>query len=228
MQQMPSLKTVTLADGVEKRLIEYIQQKHLMPGDPLPKEEEIEKNLQVSRNIVREGISRLKSLGLIESRRHRGMVVAKPAPFATIRKLMEANIFTEEEYCELMRLRIVLELGMADYIFERKTAENMSVLRKLAESEAPIYPSEVEFHSYLFNIGGNRIAANFREILMAVFSKFKNESRSIPESTVTHIDICDALEFGSAADFHSVLHAHFKNIEPVLGNTAVKKSFGNP
>ena len=70
---LEALRSQTLADGVENSLLEYIRGNNMQIGDTLPKEEDLAESLGVSRHIVREGISRLKALGLVESRKKRGM-----------------------------------------------------------------------------------------------------------------------------------------------------------
>lgn len=54
----------TMPDIVEMRLREYLKQKSLKPGDPLPKEVDLAESLGVSRNVVREALSRLRMLGM--------------------------------------------------------------------------------------------------------------------------------------------------------------------
>lgn len=62
------LSTTTLADQVEEKIIEYIKENHLTPGDSLPNEMQFSEMLGISRNVVREAMSRLRMLGLIQSR----------------------------------------------------------------------------------------------------------------------------------------------------------------
>ena len=213
MEQIQSLKSVTLADRVEDSLLHYIRRTGLKPGEVFPKEEELASRLNVSRHIVREGISRLKTLGLIESRRHRGMVLTRPDTFGTVAKLARAKIFTENEYAEFVQLRAVMELGMVDFIYERKTPEAIAELRKIASvSTNSCYSDEDErlFHGKLFTIGGNRIADKFREVLASVFnhSPKLGEKSSAPALTPTHQDICDALEYGSCEKFRETMKQH--------------------
>jgi DNA-binding FadR family transcriptional regulator len=59
----------TLADTVEGRLRQFIRKRGFHPGDALPKETELAAQLDVSRNVVREALSRLRMLGIVESRR---------------------------------------------------------------------------------------------------------------------------------------------------------------
>jgi len=214
MNSFGELQTVTLADGVENRLLEYMQKASLNPGDPLPKEEELALHLNVSRHIVREGVSRLKALGLIESRKKRGMVMKHPSAFTGLQKLAEAKLFNLRERKEFMELRVALELGMCDFIFARKTPEKIANLRKVAglpNSSVQKFDIEIDFHTCLMEIGGNQMASQFREILANVFKPVyeKNSHYDKMLRTPTHHEICDILEQGTFEAFHSVMRKHF-------------------
>ena len=68
----------TMADIVEVRLREYLKKKSFKPGDPLPNEMQLAESLGVSRNVVREALSRLRMLGMVETKKKRGMVLSRP------------------------------------------------------------------------------------------------------------------------------------------------------
>ena len=207
--------SVTLADGVENSLLEYMKSASLNPGDLLPREEDLAAQLKVSRHIVREGVSRLKALGLIESRKKRGMVMKRPNPFAGLKKIAKADLFSNRDQHEFMELRVALELGMCDYIFSRKTPKKLADLRKVAgepDSSVQEYGVEVEFHSSLMAIGGNQIASQFRSILVQVLKPVYERNWMTAVNmlqTPTHHQICDVLERGSAKEFHDMLRKHF-------------------
>ena len=65
-------KTSTLVDQVEERLINFIKESQLKPGDSLPNETQLSQEMGISRNVIREAMSRLRMLGLIQSRTKRG------------------------------------------------------------------------------------------------------------------------------------------------------------
>ncbi|MBQ6599523.1 MAG: FadR family transcriptional regulator [Lentisphaeria bacterium] len=211
MVELTELRSSTLADGVEDSLLAYIRRSGLNPGDLLPKEEELSEQLKVSRHIVREGVSRLKTLGLIESRKHKGMILTRPNVFAGVSKLAEARLFSENECREFMQIRAYMELGMAETIFRRKTPENLKELRALAGSRRkhPTLEEEIAFHSKLASIGGNVIGEQFLTILTSAFTYVfqKGTGRNV---TPFHADLCDALEGKSAPFFCKVMKAHFE------------------
>lgn len=214
MESLTCLKSVTLADGVENRLLEYIQNSGLQPGDLLPKEEDLAFRLSVSRHIVREGVSRLKALGMVESRKRKGMILRRPNAFAGVSKLAETKLFSAEECREFMGIRVVMELGMADFIFARKTPEQVAELRKVAGKPQSTQEMEVElaFHSKLFAIGGNGMANQFRHILFTSFEPVYGDRAFLRTKlkTPTHLEICDILEHGTKEEFYQILRAHFE------------------
>lgn len=214
MESLGVLRSQTLADGVEDVLLSYISRRQMEPGESLPGEDELAKRLQVSRHIVREGLSRLKSLGLIESRRRRGMVITRPNAFAGLQKLADAKWFSAVETHEFMELRVALELGMVDFIFARKTAEDLEALLGLAGPHRSFQEIdlEVDFHNRLFAISGNSMASQFRNILRSAFAPFvEHVLRPDTETrTPTHQELCEALAGGSADDFRQLLREHFR------------------
>ena len=211
MVELAELRSTTLADGVEDSLLAYIRRSNLTPGDLLPKEEELAEQLKVSRHIVREGVSRLKTLGLVESRKHKGMILTRPNVFAGVSKLAEARLFSENECREFMQIRVYMELGMAESIFRKKTPENLKELRALAgkRGKHPTMEEELAFHSKLVSIGGNTMGGEFLKILTTAFTYIFERGR---EKNITpfHLDLCDALEGDSWEMFYQTMKAHFK------------------
>ena len=211
MAELEELRSTTLADGVEDSLLHYIRRAGLAAGDALPKEQELAERLKVSRHVVREGLSRLKTLGMIDSRKRRGMTLARPNAFAGVSKLAEARLFSENERREMMGLRVVMELGMAEFVYRRRSPELVAELRNFAGDEQSYtdVSSEIEFHTRLFAIGGNAMANQFQHILATAFRVRAGEPPSNELRTPTHREICDALEHGTEAEFRRVLRAHF-------------------
>ena len=206
-------KPSTLADSVEECILQYVKNEQLEPGDMLPKEEEIAARLNVSRHIVREGISGLKTLGVIESRKRKGMFIRKRLnAFESVRKLAHASLFSKEECRQFMQIRVIMEMGMISYIWKNRTPEKIAELRLLAEKKEDRYfNNEIDFHSKLFSMSGNDIASQFQSILISAFSpNYHNHSKSSDDNTAAHLQICDALENGTVEDFRKLMEEHFK------------------
>ena len=73
-----SLQKITRAEELRLQLADEIVRGALRPGAPLD-ETDIARRFSVSRTPVREALRQLVASGLVESRAHRGAVVAQPS-----------------------------------------------------------------------------------------------------------------------------------------------------
>jgi len=215
------VNTLSLVDKVERSLMDYVSRADVNPGDAIPKELELSKNLGVSRTVVREAISRLRTLGLIKSLKHKGMVVTKPDVLSNFERVLKPTIIDEETLTDLFELRIVLEVGMGEFLFARKTAEDVRELEEIVsqekgKSDKGIFEIEEElrFHGKLYEISDNKTLKRFQEILLPVF-KFVNESEifrpaMIGDAPVTHKDLVQIIKFGTPEMFQNAMKKHLR------------------
>ena len=119
---------ITLVDQVEMRLMEYFNEHDLRPGSALPNEMELSESLGVARTVLREALSRLKMVGMIESRTRRGMVLSSPSLMGSIKRVVNPLWMTEETLLDMLEFRIVLEIGCVGSIFRNVTAEDIREL----------------------------------------------------------------------------------------------------
>ena len=207
---------ITLADAVQEKICEYISDNKMNAGDPLPKEEELSKVLQVSRNILREALGRLRILGLVETRKKKGMSVAQPDAFIGLEKMVATGIMSEEYRQELLEMRVILELGMSDYIFERKNENDIKELEAIVERENSkgidvyeLHRLDMTFHAKLYEIAGNNMLKRFQGILRPVFRSICEEAKkSSREAKTHHREICKVLRHGSLEEFRQIMRKH--------------------
>ncbi len=122
----------SLADKVEESLCQYFKDNKLVTGDSLPKETELAEGLGVSRNVIREALSRLRMLGIIETKKRKGMVLAEPDLLSGLRRVMDPGMLGDEAMKNLFELRLVLEVGMSDLLFARMTPKHLEELESIA------------------------------------------------------------------------------------------------
>ena len=115
----------TMADVVEIRLREYLKRKSFKPGDPLPKEVELAESLGVSRNVLREALSRLRMLGMVETKKKRGMILSRPDILGSFERVLDPLIIDESTLRDLFELRLTLEVGLADLLYSHRASNNL-------------------------------------------------------------------------------------------------------
>ena len=136
-ETLKSIDTSTLVDKVEASLVELLQSRKLGVGDVIPKEVELATTLGVSRTVIREALTRLRIMGLIESKKKKGSVITSPDLFGLMSKSMNPHILDQDTLKEIFEFRLVLEIGMADLLFFRVTKEDIAELREIVSNEPP-------------------------------------------------------------------------------------------
>ena len=214
---------MSLADQVEENLRQYFKENQLSPGDPLPKEIELAEALGVSRNIIREALSRLRMLGIIESKKRKGMVLAEPDLMSGLQRVLDPGILGNEAMRNIFELRLVLEVGMSDLLFSRKKPKDLQELEEIAQREAndPATKSlsvrlnyEIEFHGKLYEMSGNDTLRRFQAMLLPVFNymmELESKMDKKPEtSKISHFDLIETLRSGTPDEFRENMREHLK------------------
>lgn len=217
-----SIDTRSLVDKVEANLVELLQQRKLQVGDSIPKEIELAGTLGVSRTVVREAMLRLRSMGLIESKKKKGAVITSPDLFGILSKSMNPHILDQETLKEIFEIRLVLEIGMADFLYQRITPENITELKQIVGDEPPLpkdylfnIEHEIAFHGKLYEITGNQTLKKFQKMLLPVFDYVHHSGLlKKPANTkrfVSHQGLVSILENGSPELFRNAMRNHLEN-----------------
>ncbi|ACU04432.1 MULTISPECIES: FadR/GntR family transcriptional regulator [Pedobacter] len=205
----------TMADIVEVRLREYLKKKSFRPGDALPKELELAEALDVSRNVLREALSRLRMLGMIETKKKRGMILARPDILGTFERVLDPLIIDTETLQDIFELRLVLEIGLADLIYIRKTDKDIAELESIAKKEVNHDNSfriknEIAFHGKLYEMSGNDTLKRFQIMLLPIFDYVVTLEKKPTMGKVNHLDLVQILKTGTKDDFKKGMEAHLK------------------
>jgi GntR family transcriptional regulator, transcriptional repressor for pyruvate dehydrogenase complex len=219
---LKSIDTTTLVDKVEDSLVELLQQRKLKVGDTIPKELELAQTLGVSRTVIREALTRLKIMGLIETKKKKGSVITSPDLFSMISKSMNPHILDQETLKEMFEIRLVLEIGMADFLFQRIKKEDLQELREIVSKEPPVtdyhlfnIEHEIAFHGKLYEITGNESLKKFQKLLLPIFDYVHNsgllKKQPVLRKFVSHKGLVDILENGSPELFRNAMRNHLEN-----------------
>ncbi|KIC94478.1 FadR/GntR family transcriptional regulator [Flavihumibacter solisilvae] len=222
MEDFKAVDTSSLVDKVEAKLVHLLQQQKLSVGDPIPKEVELADTLGVSRTVIREALLRLRVMGLIESRKKKGAVITSPDIFGIIGKSMNPHILDQETLKGMFELRLVLEIGMADFIFQRITPEDLEELKQIVNNEPDSTQDhlfniehEIAFHGKLYEITGNETLKKFQKMLLPVFD-YVHHSGLLKKPVnkkrfVSHKGLVDIIENGSPEMFRNAMRNHLEN-----------------
>jgi GntR family transcriptional repressor for pyruvate dehydrogenase complex len=223
ISKLKPIQTLTQVDKIEMSLQEYLESSNLQPGDPLPKEMELAEALNVSRTAIREALSRFRTLGIIESRKNRGMIISNPDPLLNFERVMSPKLLDQGTLVDMFEMRLVLEIGNCELIFKRKTPESIRHLEIIVDKEehledepknsSTLVKYDIDFHSNLYKISGNDTLIRFQKMLMPVFTYsfkklHKDASQSVRNYEVSHRDLLNCLKKGTVDEFRAKMKKH--------------------
>ncbi len=208
----------SMTELVEDQIRNYLKAMQLKPGDAIPKETEIAEQLGVSRSVIREAISRFKMLGLIESRKKRGMILTEPSLFNGLERVLDPNLLGEDILVDIFEMRLVLEMGLAELLFAYRTDACIAELEEIvsdsqhAGDQSFELQQEVKFHGKLYDITRNKTLQRFQTLLLPVFQHViqiklhRNHPRKVGK--VNHRGLVELYKNGTPASFRQGMHEH--------------------
>jgi len=212
----------SLTDKVEMSLVGLFIDKRLKVGDIIPTEMELSVAMGVSRTVIRESLNRLKTVGLIESIKHKGTIITSPSLPEVLKKLMIPSILDETTLKDIFEIRLVIEVGMADFVVARATDQDIEELRQIVINEGT--PSkdtlfdvgyEIEFHRKLYSITGNDTLKGFQGLLLPMFSYAYSSGlinkKPSDRKYVSHKQLVEVLYERNADKFREAMRNHLEN-----------------
>lgn len=193
------------------------------PGqaDALPSELEIARAAGVGRSSVREALTALKVLGIVESRRKGGLRLLRDPVLLQLRHYFGGRIEAPDGYADAMEFRAALEWGLGPLMLARHGAGTIRRMRAAIEAVssgprewATINAAEIRFHTALTEGCGNRLAMLFTHLyqpLFAVAASTPPTPSDLGRWIRMHQAMVDALASRDRGRFLAALRSHTHN-----------------
>ena len=166
IQKLRRIENLSQVDKIEMSLQEYLRTENFQPGDPLPKEMELAKAMGVSRTAIREALSRFRTLGIIESRKNRGMLIARPDVFNIVGRILTPQLLDEDTLNEIFEMRLVIEVGLGDLLFLHRHNIDFKKLNDIIKKEQKA-TQKLEIVKYDIEAECRSVFANVKAVLEA-------------------------------------------------------------
>ncbi len=127
-QFTPVTSGARLSDQVARQLAAQIAAGRLAAGAKLPPEVKLVEQFAVSRTVVREAVSRLKSLGLVDSRQGSGVFVSAVPPYAPL-NFDSRHTESRAAVVQMAEVRRALEAEAAGLAAQRRRPDDLRSLK---------------------------------------------------------------------------------------------------
>jgi DNA-binding FadR family transcriptional regulator len=162
-------KRPRIVESVTQAILQLIPAEGLQPGDELPAQSVLERELGVSRNSVREACQRLVALGAVEMQPGRRMTVGEAVGRVTASSDIHSleSTLQDRALADILELRCLLEPEVAALATQRATDGQIqdleAILGKMRAARSPrrAWRLSFSFHRALAACSGNDAAAEF-------------------------------------------------------------------
>lgn len=221
-----AVKKVSLSQAVTEKILQSIQRGHFNIGDKLPPERKLCETLGVSRTSLREGISSLTHLGILETVAGSGVYVRNGSPGAVLKKRLESLRLDKRNVYKLIEFREGLESFIVELACNNATSENISRLEeqieRMVRSEqqgVSLSQEDVDFHREL-------AAASHNEFVMIVFESItpfilrwvqaRQKIVDPEEVRRLHCGIIENIKKGNIESSREAVKKHFLHMRSII------------
>jgi DNA-binding FadR family transcriptional regulator len=216
---------------VQDRIKRFIIEHGMQAGDPLPAEAEMARLLNVSRSSLREALSSLQTLGVVEVRHGSGTFVGHfsldPLVDALTFRILIDQPRTLQTVRELLDIRMILESNLiarvARHHSPAQTEQLQALIAKMAEqttNNGSYAATDRAFHEALYLPLGNQMVVNllgaFWDVISLVRDRLGFEKVPPLVTTADHRKILAAIEASDADAAVAAMIEHFHGIQARL------------
>jgi DNA-binding FadR family transcriptional regulator len=216
------VSTGRLSGEIVGQIMSAIREGRLTPGDQLPPERDLTKQLGVSRVSVRDALRTLEAHGLIEVRvgARGGAFVTAPAAKLIGQGLTNMLMLGSVSAAEVTEARIVFELAMLDLAVQRASDEDIADLEEICDrADASLATGSydvsisAEFHARLARCTHNDAVALFADTfygaIVATLERAKELDPTVGRAgTVEHRALVDAIGARDAVMARRIMTEH--------------------
>lgn len=222
---LSALRHGSLSDDVAQRILTAIESGEFSPGDRLPTEPVLAQMLGVGRTSVREGIGKLRMLGMVEVRRGLGTFVCESSRSDPQMAFLQWTAEHHYRIIDLFEVRMALESTAASLACSRATASDLKALERaaahhVAAHEADVLPDLVAtdqaFHVALVTSSHNDALRHVYDILVPQLIDYRRKSLALAgaahRSAHDHLAIVAAIRARDSAAAEQAVGKHLDTL----------------
>lgn len=241
-QDVASVHESSTRSDLVGKMLAFFKERRYETGERLPSERALSERFGVSRNALREALSTLSALRVVEARPNSGIYLRRmstDSSFETIVLLAEMGAPpSPQEVQETLEVRWPLEMRAVQLACERRTeadldniAAVLAATRAILANKGNIYQQDTEFHLALIRSTHNEVLVRmlnsfYRMSESRRFALFADPKRGA-ESASQHERLYEAVKRRDAATAISLMDSHLGRAKlywkEILGDATADK-----
>ncbi|WP_078382115.1 FadR/GntR family transcriptional regulator [Sutcliffiella halmapala] len=180
------IKPKKIYEEVADSLLEMIKQGEFHPGDKLSSVEQLSENFQVSRSAVREALSALRAMGILDIRQGEGTFIKEFHADMLSLPVSTAVLMRKDDLAHLLEIRRILEVGAAAAAAERRTEADLLAMKKALEEMKEAFGNEAlgeqadfDFHLAIAEASQNPLLVSLMNSVSGIMVETMRETRRL-------------------------------------------------
>lgn len=184
-----SEKNKNLSRLVVEKIKQAIINKEILPGEILPSESEMVRDLGVSKSSVREAIKMLEAIGIVEIKRGVGTVLSQNPMAGYINIMVFQTLFNGGDNKQLIEFRRMFELAYTEIAInnatdedKKKMQESIDMYEKAIANKKYCADEDIFFHTCVLEATHNSFIISLGKAVNELFiTHIENSIKTKPE-----------------------------------------------
>lgn len=215
------IERISTVDAIVNYIKKQIETGAVKPGDRLPSERILQKQLDVSRFALREALAKLSALGIIRIAHGKGAFVATEVDRGALGHVF-IPLFANHNLKHLVdffEARVLIESEAAGLCARRRSDEDVDGLRKILERSRDLLDDPVRyaeqdyvFHNKISQISGNifihKMLECINDFVKAYLLALARNRAARERSLANHEKIFESIRGGDAENAGRIIREH--------------------
>jgi GntR family transcriptional regulator, transcriptional repressor for pyruvate dehydrogenase complex len=226
------IKPKKLYEEVAEAIYELIRTGELKPGEKLDSVQQLAENFQVGRSAIREALTSLRAMGLVELRQGEGTFVSEFDTDQITFPLSTAILMNKKDIIHLLEVRKIIEIGSVIAASRKRTEQQLNVLwDALKEMESASGNEELgedadlKFHLALADAAQNPLLFSLLNHVSGLMKETMKETRRVwlfskqttmEQLYLEHLNIYEAVRDKDENNAGHYMLVHLQNVETIL------------
>lgn len=230
---MTEKRTMTLVEMTSQRIISYIIDHKMMPGDQLPTEVEFLEKMEVSRGTLREAFKVLVARNILEIRQGAGTFISYKKGIPDDPLGLTFIYDDNRLVLDMLEVRLMFEPRVAELAAVNATPEQKQALAEQAQElencisrGEPYAQADSRFHRLIAEASDNRVIGNLTHILNSSVSKnieITLDTQRENNTIYYHRKILKAIQDGNINNAHYFMTMHLNLLREFVLNKIEKE-----
>jgi len=220
-----------------QRLLSFLAQSNILPGQRLPGERQLAEQMGVGRNVLREALKLLGALGFLEVRQGDGTYVTNKTS-KLLPRVVEWGLYLGDQSIQaLVEARSVLEVSLAGLAAKNAGPQDLIRIEQLyafmeaasAQEDIDSYAAaDISFHLAIAKASGNPVLegviVNIRSLMQTWTDKVLKHHVHLADSLALHLPIVQAIRAADSEGARAAMQTHMDEAIANLSKSTLIKS----